>query len=214
MADSERRVDRVRELAGTQERLRLRTGFVAKQPSRCISRSFFFFRKIIRQLDVDSDVLQFAPRARMTGKVGLDCPECGIAFERYACWVKRKKVCYCSKACADEGKRRPVEVQCVVCAATFISTPSETSRGRVATCSDACMRANRSELTRRGVLLPEGHRAGREQGNGKLTPLQAHEIANSTESTCVLVARYDVSATTVRNIRRAHRRANSNTPNV
>ena len=152
--------------------------------------------------------------ARMTGKVGLDCPECGIAFERYACWVKRKKVCYCSKACADEGKRRPVEVQCVVCAATFISTPSETSRGRVATCSDACMRANRSELTRRGVLLPEGHRAGREQGNGKLTPLQAHEIANSTESTCVLVARYDVSATTVRNIRRAHRRANSNTPNV
>lgn len=150
--------------------------------------------------------------ARVTGKVRLDCPECGIAFERYACWVKRKKVCYCSKACADEGKRRPVEVQCVVCATTFISTPGETSRGRVATCSNACLRANRSELTRRGVLLPKGHRAGREQGNGKLTTLQANEIATSTESTWVLVARYDVSATTVRDIRRAHRRANSNTP--
>lgn len=146
--------------------------------------------------------------ARVTGKVRLDCPECGIAFERYACWVKRKKVCYCSKACSDEGKRRPVEVQCVVCAAQFISTPSETSRGRVATCSDACMRANRSELTRRGVLLPHGHRGGRAEGNGKLTVLQAREIATSTESTCVLVARYGVSATTVRNIRRAARQEN------
>ena len=152
--------------------------------------------------------------ARVTGKIGLDCPVCGIAFERYACWVKRKKVCYCSKACSDEGKRRPVEVTCVVCSAKFISTPSETSRGRVSTCSDACMRANRSDLTRRGVLLPEGHRAGRAEGNGKLTVPQAHEIATSMESTCVLVARYGVSATTVRNIRRARRKTDSNTPNV
>lgn len=152
--------------------------------------------------------------ARVTGKVRLDCPECGIAFERYACWAKRKKVCYCSKACADEGKRRPVEMQCVVCAAKFISTPSETARGRIVTCSDACMRARRSGLTRRGVLLPYGHRAGRAEGNGKLTVLQADEIATSTESTCVLVARYGVSATTVRNIRRARQQPNSETPNV
>jgi len=152
--------------------------------------------------------------ARVTGKIGLDCPECGIAFERYACWVKRKKVCYCSKACADEGKRRPVEVQCVVCAATFISTPSAASKRRATTCSDACMRANRSELTKRGVLLPKGHRPGRAQGHGKLTVLQAAEVATSTESTCVLVARYGVSATTVRNIRRAMRQENSNTPNT
>ena len=62
------------------------------------------------------------------------------------------------------------------------------------------MRARRSELTRRGVLLPYGRRAGRAEGNGKLTVLQADEIAASTESTCVLVARYGVSATTVRNI--------------
>jgi hypothetical protein len=152
--------------------------------------------------------------ARVTGKIGLDCPECGIAFERYACWVKRKKVCYCSKACADEGKRRPVEMRCVVCASVFISTPGETSRGRVSTCSKACSRSKKSALKKRGILLPQQHIATRADGNGKLTVLQADAIAASAESTCVLVERYGVSATTVRNIRRAHRRANSNTPNV
>ena len=152
--------------------------------------------------------------ARTTGKIGLDCPVCGIAFERYACWVKRKKVCYCSKACSDEAKRTPAEFACVVCAKKFICMPCEISRGSVATCSKECRSANRRALTFLGVLLNQPGRHGRADGNGKLTIEQAEEIASSTLSTCVLVQRYSVSSTTVRNIRRAKRLMNSAEANL
>lgn len=147
--------------------------------------------------------------SRITGKVRLECPVCGISFERYACWVKRKKVCYCSKACGDEAKRRPVEVRCVVCSATIVSTPSMVAKG-VSTCSNACMRIHRRELTKQGVLLPAWRRMpGRAEGNGKLTAQQAQEISTSKESTCVLALRFGVSGTTVRNIRRKKRKADA-----
>ena len=143
--------------------------------------------------------------SRVTGKVSLDCPVCGMSFERYACWAKRKKVCYCSKACSDESKRRPVEMKCVVCSSMFMNIPSQSSK--IVTCSDTCMKSKRRDLKKRGVLLPEQYRAYRGEGNGKLTPAQAQEIATSTESTSVLATLHKVSATTIRNIRRAHRTA-------
>jgi hypothetical protein len=69
-------------------------------------------------------------------------------------------------------------------------------------------------LTFLGVLLNQPGRHGRADGNGKLTIEQAEEIASSTLSTCVLVQRYSVSSTTVRNIRRAKRLMNSAEANL
>lgn len=147
------------------------------------------------------------------GKVRLDCPICGLAFERYACWAKRKKVCYCSKACADEAKRRPIEFVCVVCEAKIISIPAEVRRNGIATCSKACRSIHRRNLVTAGVLLNNPKRARRELGNGsaRLTLEQVAEIATSAELTSILAAKYSVSATTIRKIRRDHRRSSEGT---
>lgn len=116
--------------------------------------------------------------ARTSGKVRLDCPECGVQFERYACWVKRKKICYCGKACSDDAKRRPVECSCVVCGSSFINTPAEV--GRVVTCSKKCANEKKSQLVTNGDVLSKGSFVKatntREKGYGKLSPSDVKEI--------------------------------------
>ena len=149
-----------------------------------------------------------------SGKIRLDCPVCGLVFERYACWAKRQKVSYCSKACADEGKRRPVEVPCATCGTMFISTPSEVAHHRVSTCSKECSSALRSSLVAAGVLLNNPKRSNRDSGHAaaKLTGKQVAEIASSEEQTSLLAAKFQVSRTLIRNIRRKRRLALEGTP--
>ncbi len=144
--------------------------------------------------------------ARQTGKIRLDCPICGISFERYACHARKSKVCYCGKGCADEAKRRPVEVTCVECGVVFISIPAEVSRGKYCTCSKSCRSIHRKKLVLEGITFKNINRLTRLDGNGKITAKQASEIAQSQELTSALSERYKVSATTVRNIRRAARK--------
>ena len=145
--------------------------------------------------------------ARQTGKIRLDCPICGLSFERYACHARKSKVCYCGKACSDEAKRKPVQVTCVECGVIFFSIPAEVSRGKYCTCSKSCRSIHRRKLVFAGITLQNINRLTRESGNGKITAKQASEIAQSQELTSDLSAKYQVSATTVRNIRRAARKA-------
>jgi hypothetical protein len=142
--------------------------------------------------------------AANSGKVLLDCPVCGISFLRYACWAKRKKVSYCGKGCADEAKRRPTAMTCVVCAKEFVGVPSEV--GRIVTCSKECRVSDRR---RKIVAKPPQVHANRASGtaNAKLTTEQVREIESSTERTGSLALQYGVSDTLVRNLRRAYRLA-------
>jgi hypothetical protein len=150
------------------------------------------------------------PLSRKTGKIVLDCPICFISFERYACWAKRKKVCYCSKACADEAKRRPQKFTCVVCATDFTSIPSMV--GRLVTCSEACRSTRRRELKAAGVLLanPKRHRG---VGALKLNAAQVSEIESSTDSAKSLAAKHGVSDATIYSLWRSMK-ARASVPHI
>lgn len=74
--------------------------------------------------------------ARNAAKIGLECPMCGLKFERYACWARRVDNNYCSKACANEAKVVKVSADCSVCAAQMLIKPSYL--GRVTTCGEVC----------------------------------------------------------------------------
>ena len=151
------------------------------------------------------------PLARTTGKVQLDCPICALSFERYACWAKRHKINYCSKACADEAKRRPIECTCVVCGGIFISTPAEVSRKRIVTCSDRCMRLRRSNLTKEGVLLKQGTfqyaSNTRGKGFGRLSPDDVSKILQDGRTRRAIADDFGIHIETVTLLRRQHRRA-------
>lgn len=83
-------------------------------------------------------------------KVGLDCPICGIRFERYACWVKRVNVSYCSRACSYEGHKVVVLQDCVICGKEMELSPVEATRK--VTCSRVCLRLKRLRGGSHGVL--------------------------------------------------------------
>jgi hypothetical protein len=76
------------------------------------------------------------PLSRAAGKLSFTCPNCYLIFERYACWAKRVNVNYCSRECADEGRKVRVQVSCVVCGVGMELTPSDI--GRITTCCKRC----------------------------------------------------------------------------
>lgn len=87
------------------------------------------------------------PLSQSAGKVGLTCAQCGLHFERYACWLKNKNKTYppcCSRACsAEQRKMFRVDVACYVCKTEMKLTQSQL--GKKTTCSKAC-----SDSKRRG----------------------------------------------------------------
>lgn len=85
---------------------------------------------------------QLTPLPRNRGKIGINCDLCGLPFEKYACWAKRSKRNYCSRACANEAKKIEVPSECVVCKKEMLVTPSELPK--ITTCSYACSRKRRT----------------------------------------------------------------------
>lgn len=84
---------------------------------------------------------QLTGLARNKSKLPFNCDHCGMAFEKYACWAKRVKHNYCSRACASAAKVIRFPKECVVCGVEMLLTP--TLMKRVAACSTACMRKRR-----------------------------------------------------------------------
>ena len=74
--------------------------------------------------------------ARSSAMVRLDCPICGICFERYACHAKRVNVSYCSRACAAEGAIVRFDIPCRTCGTDFQIIPSKI--GILHSCSVRC----------------------------------------------------------------------------
>lgn len=76
---------------------------------------------------------------RSTGKLVLTCEICLTRFERYACWAKRCKTSYCSRACAIESKKLPrIKKLCRFCGKEFEVLITE--QNRYSGCSDECHR--------------------------------------------------------------------------
>lgn len=86
---------------------------------------------------------QLTPLARIKAKLPFNCDYCGLAFEKYACWAKRSKHNYCSRACSNAAKVIRFPKECLVCNTVMLLTP--TLMKRVSTCSSACMRKKRTK---------------------------------------------------------------------
>ncbi len=82
------------------------------------------------------------PVPRNKGKIGLNCDLCTLPFEKYACWAKRVKHNYCSRACANEARKIEIPSECVVCKKEMLLTPSDLPK--ITTCSYECSRKRRT----------------------------------------------------------------------
>lgn len=140
--------------------------------------------------------------ANHTGKIAIDCPECGLTFTRYACHAKRCGTSYCSKACANSGQRKTVKMSCVICSSVFETIPCKVRTKHQVTCSESCSSVRQSQLVKDSAIFRKTWSRTRAQGKGKLTVEQVMEIGESAESTGALVKRYSVSDNTIRNARR------------
>jgi len=79
--------------------------------------------------------------SKSAGKIGLNCENCGIAFETQACWAKRINHHFCSHSCASEFKKIEIKKNCNVCGNEIIVNP--TTYFRHVTCSSECKKEDR-----------------------------------------------------------------------
>lgn len=87
--------------------------------------------------------------SRTHGKIPMNCDQCGLAYETYACWAKRQSHHFCSKACSNEFKKIEIKKNCCICGTEFIVAPF--SFKRKATCSARCSREKKSEFLNKQV---------------------------------------------------------------
>lgn len=71
-----------------------------------------------------------------SGKMSVTCEQCHTQYENYACYVRRNKHNYCSKACRIESQKRPVNRACVECGKIY--TVKQSNWGKIITCSPEC----------------------------------------------------------------------------
>jgi hypothetical protein len=74
--------------------------------------------------------------AGATGKISMDCDECGLTYETQACWAKRVNNHFCSKGCSDKYSKVEIKKACQMCEAEFITNP--TTYFKHVTCSSKC----------------------------------------------------------------------------
>lgn len=82
-------------------------------------------------------------------KVGCVCKTCGASFLEYRSNLRRHKGSgrYCSRQCANEGRRTSIQVnvRCQCCGRPFVTTESRVSSGRGKCCSRACENKRRGD---------------------------------------------------------------------
>ncbi len=83
-----------------------------------------------------TNITNKAKVTKTSGKIGLNCDLCGLAFETYACWAKRHAHHFCSRACAHAFKEININNSCKECGKPIIVTPTEYAR--IVTCSKEC----------------------------------------------------------------------------
>jgi hypothetical protein len=149
------------------------------------------------------------PLSRSSGKIPMNCDLCGTGFETYACWAKRKKNHYCSKGCADEGKRRIAERQCVECGKTMQMIPSHIER--ISTCSQECSRERRRKQMLKeaqnmaaSAIYNYGNHERGSQISTKLDESMVRAIRADTRTQAAIAREYRIGQATVSFIKRGH----------
>ena len=77
----------------------------------------------------------------------LQCDSCGKKFVKRKCWEKRSGSNFCSIPCANQGQKREITKNCIVCKNKFVVRPCEVDK--FSTCSKKCQ-----SLSRKGSLNP------------------------------------------------------------
>ena len=109
--------------------------------------------------------------AKTAGKIGMNCDNCGLLYETYACWAKRTNHHFCSRACGNSFKKIEIRKKCAVCGEIFTVSPSDWFK--YSTCSEQCMSNSRKveywkyELTEDKHPLAEAS-VGRRPVNARL----------------------------------------------
>jgi hypothetical protein len=97
----------------------------------------------------------------------LVCPICTLRFRRPYSHAKRVNCNYCSRACANEGRKTGVMVPCVICGTGIYTIPSMV--GSLSCCSRECTRVNRRKVGTsrpyRPIEMVAAIDAVRERGN-------------------------------------------------
>ena len=78
-------------------------------------------------------------------RVKRKCASCGVVYELYPSQVKRGKGRYCSKVCADAGRKHGSELFCSMCDSVFYRRFGEQGETVKAFCSRQCYSDWRAE---------------------------------------------------------------------
>lgn len=102
------------------------------------------YRDTLPLKDVETfERAQLTKLTRNAGKVEVSCGHCEMIFEKYACWAKRSKNHFCSRACHNAARILRFPKDCVVCGTEMMLTPADMPK--FSTCSKDCLRKNRSQ---------------------------------------------------------------------
>ena len=85
---------------------------------------------------------QLTKLSRNKSKVEVSCGHCDLVFEKYACWAKRTKNHFCSRACHNAARVLRFLKNCEVCNAEMWLTSTDMPKYR--TCSKECLRKSRT----------------------------------------------------------------------
>lgn len=130
--------------------------------------------------------------SRTSGKISLECEECGIEYETYACWAKRYSHHYCSFACASAGKERPVKCNCVQCGKEFVTIPSYLERKKRVTCSEECESEKKRISAIKNKNLP-APRVGKDSNLSKLSEDVIIAIRKDESTQSIIAKKYGVT---------------------
>ena len=103
-----------------------------------------------KSVKLEKEFSNKTPICRNKAFVSLNCPVCGICFERKASEVKRHSSSCCSRACSAILQRRQVKTNCKICGKEF--SVKQSYFGKVTCCSNECKR----ELLRKQAIENDG----------------------------------------------------------
>ena len=137
--------------------------------------------------------------SKSSGKISLECEECGMEFETYACWAKRYSHHYCSHGCASKAKERSVVCQCAWCGKDFETIPSYKTAKKLVTCSEGCESNKKSKKLKESPICNPNK--GEKSNLSKLTNDVVLKIRVETGSQKSIAIKYGVSQSLVSQIK-------------
>lgn len=84
--------------------------------------------------------------SRSSGKISLNCDNCGLGFDTYACWAKKYATHFCSRGCASKFREIKKQKKCVICGAEFFVVLNRVNVKT--TCSNKCRTIRKAQIVK------------------------------------------------------------------